>query len=169
MKKLLFLLLISFNLQTTDGQSLSLPAPIKKERELPRPIRKAPAPEKVVDFTIGFMGGFTGDTLSLKVNNEDILSNAIVQTNLSGSSDWSIYQDKEGLWEYHAGNKVKHDKVLIDSLVIEVKINKDVVVKRTLALDKGKYIYAYYYPPSLKLNIPRILSFHQEVRAIPFE
>jgi len=95
-----------------------------------------------IDFNIILASGFESDTISLKVNNNNIIESEIITSNLSlGLTGLSVYQNKNNLVVISNNEKALKEKVLLDKKIdIEVNVNNKVYFK-TINLKKGKNIF----------------------------
>jgi hypothetical protein len=93
---------------------------------------------KKYDFSLTIGSCFESDTLDVRINGLEVVSNAIVQSDFSsGITQLSIYQDDKGLWILHKNEETKLDKIApIRTLSLDIKIN-GMLTSKSIDLSKG--------------------------------
>lgn len=97
------------------------------------------------EFSIIFGGCFQDDTVSLKINSVGFANNVVLKSNVVGSANFSITQDKNGISvKHYQRTRFILQKINIKSLInLSLSINGK-SVNSVFDLRKGKIIYIEY-------------------------
>lgn len=123
------------------------------------------------DFAIVVGSCFEKDTITIKINGQNVIENAIVSSDFStGITGISVYQDRNGLVGNWPNNRIEKDRLAITKTIsIELTINSVTKVTK-LDLKKGKNIIIDKCKVSITHGTaPHVVTFRQFKKQMVFE
>jgi hypothetical protein len=97
---------------------------------------------KSLDFSISLSSSFSGDTVSLNLNDINVIRNQITRLDsLESFPDFGVYQNNEGLWILNGRTETLGEKILItNDITVDIYYNNTRVTK-VINLKKGKFVF----------------------------
>lgn len=120
------------------------------------------------DFALIFGSCFHNDSINIKINGVTIVSNTKLETNVVGSANFSISQDKQHLLIKSTGKIKKLKKVdLNQPLNIQISVNNQ-KSDYTFDIKKGRVLYAENCPVEGDLKRVNVLKVTQRDSPVYF-
>ncbi|QNF33335.1 hypothetical protein HUW51_11585 [Adhaeribacter swui] len=93
---------------------------------------------KKYDFSLTIGSCFESDTVDVRINGQEVVSNAIVQSDFStGITQLTIYQDDKGLWILYKNKRTNLNKIAPIQIVdLDIRIN-GMLTSKKIDLRKG--------------------------------
>ncbi|WP_026461492.1 hypothetical protein [Adhaeribacter aquaticus] len=123
------------------------------------------------DFSLTIGSCFESDTVDVGINGQEVVSNAIVQSDFStGITQFTIYQDDKGLWILYKNKKTKLNKITPIRIVdLDIRIN-GMLTSKKIDLRKGWNLMLEHCYVTSKIGQPvRAVTVNQYKKTLVLE